>query len=132
LARHFLDRYASDFKKRVEGFSPDAVRKMRLHSWPGNVRELQNAIERAVLLCEGSLIGPEELTLESVSPQSGSGAPPEGTLNLEDLERATIQRALRIARGIQKDAAELLGVTPRVLNYKIQVLGVDWKAFRAG
>ena len=132
LARHFLDRFASDFKKRVEGFTPDAVRKMRLHPWPGNVRELQNAIERAVLLCEGSLIEPEELTLESVSPQSGSGALPEGSLNLEDLERATIQRALRIARGIQKDAADLLGVTPRVLNYKIQVLGVDWKAFRAG
>jgi two-component system response regulator HydG len=131
LARHFLDRYASDFKKRVEGFSPDAVRKMRIHPWPGNVRELQNAIERAVLLCEGPLIGPEELTLESVSSQPGGSSAPEGTLNLEDLERAAIERALRISRGVQKDAAELLGVTPRVLNYKIQVLGVAWKAFRS-
>jgi len=131
LARHFLDRFASDFKKRVEGFSPDAVRKMRMHPWPGNVRELQNAIERAVLLCDGPLIGPEELTLEAVSTQPGGDTAPEGTLNLEELERAAIARALRIARGVQKDAAELLGVTPRVLNYKIQVLGVDWKAFRS-
>jgi transcriptional regulator with GAF, ATPase, and Fis domain len=55
---------------------------------------------------------------------------PGDTLNLEDLERGAIQGALRATRGVQKDAAELLGVTPRVLNYKIQILKIDWKLFR--
>jgi len=132
LARHFLDRYASDFKKKVEGFSPDAVRKLRSYSWPGNVRELQNAIERAVLLCDGPLIGPKDLTLESAVAGDTDAVPGMATLNLEVLERGAIERALRVAKGVQKDAADLLGVTPRVLNYKIQVLGIDWKAFRAG
>jgi DNA-binding NtrC family response regulator len=54
------------------------------------------------------------------------------TMNLEELERGAIQRALRATRGVQKDASYLLGVTPKVLNYKIQVLKIDWKAFREG
>ena len=53
LARFFLDRYAVDFKKKVSGFSPEAIEKIRQYSWPGNVRELQNSIERAVLLSDG-------------------------------------------------------------------------------
>ena len=131
LARHFLNRYASDFKKKVDGFSPEAIQKMRRYAWPGNVRELQNAIERAVLLCDDPLIVPSDLTLESAQP---GGEVPLGqeTLILEELERKAIERALRQTRGVQKDAAELLGITPRVLNYKIQVLKIDWKAFREG
>jgi DNA-binding NtrC family response regulator len=129
LARHFLDRYASEFKKSVGGFLPDAIAKMRGYSWPGNVRELQNAIERSVLLCDGPMIGPKDLTLEGAPTASPGGAVME-TLNLEELERSAIERALRGTRGIQKEAAELLGVTPRVLNYKIQTLRIDWKAFR--
>jgi DNA-binding NtrC family response regulator len=104
---------------------------MRRYAWPGNVRELQNAIERAVLLCDGPLIGPADLTLESAQP-GGEVPMLHETLVLEDLERKAIERALRQTRGVQKDAAELLGITPRVLNYKIQVLNIDWKAFREG
>ena len=64
LARFFLNRYAVDFKKRVSGFSPEAIEKIRGYSWPGNVRELQNSIERAVLLSDGEIIGANNLTLE--------------------------------------------------------------------
>jgi transcriptional regulator with GAF, ATPase, and Fis domain len=53
-------------------------------------------------------------------------------MNLEELERGAIQRALRATHGVQKDAADLLGVTPRVLNYKIQILEIHWKSFREG
>jgi DNA-binding NtrC family response regulator len=131
LARYFLNRFAMDFKKKVDGFSPEAVQKMRRYSWPGNVREMQNAVERAVLLCDGLLIGPDDLTLESAQPK-GEAPMVHETLNLEDLERSAIQNALRITRGVQKEAADLLGITPRVLNYKIQVLKIDWKSFREG
>jgi DNA-binding NtrC family response regulator len=94
------------------------------------VRELQNSIERAVLLSDEETIGAHNLTLEGRA--EGEATMPGDTLNLEELERGAIQRALRATHGVQKDAADLLGVTPRVLNYKIQILKIDWKVYRSG
>jgi len=130
LARFFLNRYSADFKKKATGFSPGAIEKMRLYGWPGNVRELQNAIERAVLLCDGGIIEASDLTMDS-RPE-GEPVSMENTLHLEEIERGAITRALQIAGGVQKEAAILLGVSPRVLNYKIQTLNLDWKSYRAG
>jgi len=53
-------------------------------------------------------------------------------MNIEELERGAIQRALSATKGVQKEAAKLLGISPRVLNYKIQQLNLDWKTFRNG
>ena len=128
LARFFLDRFAVDFKKKVTGFSPDAIEKMRSYPWPGNVRELQNAIERGVLLCDGEIIESSNLTMEAAS--EGGDVSPGSTMNLEQLEREAIVRALQVTRGVQKEAAQLLGISPRVLNYKIQILNIDWKVYR--
>ncbi len=128
LARFFLNRYSVDFKKKVTGFSPEAIEKMRTYAWPGNVRELQNAIERAVLLCDGEIVAATDLTMDA---RSDADAVSIGdTLDLEDLERGAITRALQATRGVQKEAADLLGVSPRVLNYKIQTLKLDWKSYR--
>jgi len=129
LARFFLNRYAVDFKKKVTGFSPGAIEKMRMYAWPGNVRELQNAIERSVLLCDGDIIESSHLTMDT-RPE-GEPATTEHTLNLEELERGAVARALQMTHGVQKEAAAILGVSPRVLNYKIQMLKLDWKSFRA-
>ena len=129
LARFFINRYAVDFKKKVAGFSPSAIEKMRLYSWPGNVRELQNAVERAVLLCDGEVIDNYHLTMEG--RLEGDDVPHGDTLTLEQLEKAAIIRALQATRGVQKEAAKLLGISPRVLNYKIQLLHIDWKAYRS-
>jgi len=129
LARFFLNRYSVDFKKQVSGFSPAAIEKIRGYSWPGNVRELQNAIERAVLLCDGQIIEPSNLTMEA-RPDGGTMTI-EDTLVLDDLERGAIERALSISRGVQKEAAKLLGVSPRVLNYKIQTFKLNWKEYRS-
>jgi len=60
----------------------------------------------------------------------GDAVPVGDTLNLEDLERGAITRALQSARGVRREAAGILGVSPRVLNYKIQNLKLDWKAYR--
>ena len=128
LARFFLNRYSVDFKKTVTGFSPEAIDKMRTYPWPGNVRELQNAIERAVLLCDGEIIEAGNLTMDA-RPE-GEAVSVADTLVLEELERAAIARALQSTRGVQKEAADLLGISPRVLNYKIQNLKIDWKAYR--
>jgi DNA-binding NtrC family response regulator len=112
----------------VSGFSPEAIEKLRHYPWPGNVRELQNSIERAVLLSDEETIDAHNLTLEGRT--QGESVMAGDTLNLEELERGAIERSLRATRGVQKDAADLLGVTPRVLNYKIQLLKIDWKTFR--
>lgn len=128
LARFFLNRYSVDFKKKVAGFSPGAIEKMRTYTWPGNVRELQNAVERAVLLCDGDVIDTSHLTMEGrFEEDDGTYG---NTLDLEQLERGAIVRALQSTRGVQKEAAKLLGISPRVLNYKIQLLHIDWKMYR--
>jgi two-component system response regulator HydG len=129
LARFFLNRYAVDFKKKVTGFSPAAIDKMRLYAWPGNVRELQNAVERAVLLCDGEIIDTSHLTMEGRFDEDDVTY--GDTMNLEQLERGAIVRALQATRGVQKEAAQLLGISPRVLNYKIQILNIDWKVYRS-
>jgi DNA-binding NtrC family response regulator len=92
------------------------------------VRELQNSIERAVLLSDGETVGAHNLTQEGRTEEEGVIA--VDSMNLEELERGAIERALRLSRGVQKEAAKLMGVTPRVLNYKIAVLKIDWKSFR--
>jgi two-component system response regulator HydG len=128
LARYFLNGYTNEFKKKVSGFAPGAIEKMRSYYWAGNVRELQNTIERAVLLCDGNLLEAHNLTMDA---QEGNGQPdPARELNLEILEKAAIMQALRLAHGVQKEAASLLGVSPRVLNYKIQQLNIDWKNYK--
>ncbi|MCL5965828.1 MAG: sigma-54 dependent transcriptional regulator [Deltaproteobacteria bacterium] len=129
LARFFLNRYAVEFKKKVTGFAPGAIEKMKGYPWPGNVRELQNVTERAVLLCDGERIEASHFSMDAPFSEAGEGIPRD-TLNLEELERRAVTEALRIARGVQKEAAGILGVSPRVLNYKIQSLNLDWKSFR--
>jgi len=129
LARFFLNQYAVDFKKKVTGFSPQAIERMRSYLWPGNVRELQNAVERAVLLCDSEVIESSNLTMETL-PGGGEDLSWGETLNLEKLEREAIIHALQVTRSVQKEAAQLLGISPRVLNYKIQILNIDWKAYR--
>ena len=125
LARHFIDESATEMKKDVRGIDPGAVRLLKRHTWPGNIRELKNAMERAVLLCEQPFICQEDLHLfqESAGAADGASAvnlrlPPTG-VNLEDLEKQAILEALRVNNWVQKDAAKFLGISSRVMNYKV-------------
>jgi len=81
-----------------------------------------------VLLSDEETIGAHSLTQEGRI--DGGEVTSGDTMNLEELERGTIERALRLSRGVQKEAAKLMGVTPRVLNYKIAEMKIDWKSFR--
>jgi two-component system response regulator HydG len=130
LARYFLNRYSLDFKKKVTGFTPEAIDRLHRYAWPGNVRELQNSVERAVLLCDGEMVDAANLTMEG--HMGGEPSMAFETMNLEELERGAIVRALQLSQGVQKEAADMLGISPRVMNYKIQTLGIDWKKFRSG
>jgi DNA-binding NtrC family response regulator len=101
------------------------------YNWPGNIRELENAIERAVLLTEGTQIMAEDLRLgEAVAPVGDAQGvqvvriPPSG-IALEEIERRALVEALKMSNWVQKDAAELLAISPRVINYKIKTLGIE-------
>jgi len=136
LANFFARRYSEELKKGITGFTPQAVKYLTRHNWPGNIRELQNTIERAVLMAETSLIGVEDLSLfpaqsgDSSSIDSlGIKIPPSG-IKLDDLERNTIIEALKMTNWVQKDAAELLGVSRRVLNYKVKIHNITHDRWR--
>src|SRR6266545_281386 len=132
LASTFIRRFAGELKKKIDGLEPDAAKLLMRYNWPGNIRELENTIERAILLAERSHIAIEDLRLGD-SGMTGSSReassivkiPPTG-IPLEEVERLTIVEALKMSNWVQKDAAELLSISPRVMNYKIKTLGIDF------
>jgi DNA-binding NtrC family response regulator len=132
LAMYFIRRFSSELKKRIDGVDTEAQKLLVRYNWPGNIRELENAIERAALLAESATITSADLRLGDFAP-TGSGRsdaqavvriPPTG-IALEDIERQAITEALKMANWVQKDAAELLQISPRVMNYKIKTLTIE-------
>ena len=125
LAKHFIDEAAAEIKKDVRGIDPGAIRELNRHTWPGNIRELKNAMERAVLLCDNPFIRQEDLHIAARAASAEDSAqsinlklPPNG-IDLDDLEKLAILEALRINNWVQKDAARFLGISSRVMNYKV-------------
>jgi DNA-binding NtrC family response regulator len=133
LAMFFLRRFAAELKKRVDGLSPDALKLLMRYNWPGNIRELENSIERAVLMSDGSQVTSTDLRLGELSTStaaSGDGSPvvkiPPTGIALEEIERQALIEALKMSNWVQKDAAELLNISPRVMNYKIKTLAIEY------
>jgi DNA-binding NtrC family response regulator len=132
LATFFIRRFAGEIKKRLDGLQPEALKLLMRYNWPGNIRELENAIERAVLLTEGPNITAVDLRLGELTTTGSPGdaspvirIPPTG-IALEEIERQALIEALKMSNWVQKDAAELLSISPRVMNYKIKTLGIDY------
>ena len=121
LADHFLDRYTRKYKKEIHGLTREAKNKLLKYTWPGNVRELQHTIERAVILGDGSMLKPENFLFHTTSKQKKEE---EVILNLEQLERQAIEKALRISNGNISRAAEYLGITRFALYRKLEKLGL--------
>ena len=124
-------QYLPELKKRIEGLTPDALKLLMRFNWPGNIRELENALERAALLAEDRLISSDDLHLgdQSTLTDVGEAAPvvklPPSGIPLEDIERQALVEALKMSNWVQKDAAELLHISPRVMNYKIKTLNIE-------
>ena len=132
LAGFFIRRFAGELKKKIEGLEPEALKLLMRYNWPGNIRELENAIERAMLLADGHHIAMDDLRL---GDQASSGTPretasivkiPPTGIALEEIERLALVEALKMSNWVQKDAAELLAISPRVMNYKIKTLGIEF------
>ena len=105
----------------MRGLTREAKNKLLKYSWPGNVRELQHTIERAVILGDGSLLRPENFMFHASAPRQKKE---EETLNLEQLERQAVERAMRLSEGNVTRAAEYLGITRFALYRKLEKLGL--------
>ncbi|MDA3902123.1 MAG: sigma-54 dependent transcriptional regulator [Desulfuromusa sp.] len=132
LALHFLRRYARELGRPVNSFATETLQLLQKYRWPGNVRELQNIIERGVLFCGGEQLTPDDLPdslqdADSVNKKTVSrtvelGKPlPE---LLEDIESDLVRRTMIQARGVQAQAARLLGISRSNLQYKLRKFGM--------
>jgi len=134
LAHLLLDELAVELDRPLRGATPAALARIRAYAWPGNVRELRNVLERAVLTAPGDRVEASDLVLAqggSARPAASwrPGLPPEG-LSLRDAERDLVVAALERSGWVQKDAAGMLGISRRKLNYMIQKMGVTHPSWR--
>jgi Nif-specific regulatory protein len=131
LADHFLEKFSREHGKVIKRISTPAIDMLMAYHWPGNVREMENALERAVLVCDGAVVHGHHL------PPSLQTADSSGTVtrvSLKDAvagyERDLILDALKTTRGNRAKAARLLDTTERILNYKVRGYGIDVRRYK--
>ena len=138
LSEYFISRAAREMEKQIKGISPEAINLFKSHNWPGNVRELENVIRRAVVVSSGDIININDIRLSSTSYKKNI---PELSDVIEDVfdravsanttngiyrsivsstEKTIIEKALKMTKGNQVQASELLGITRVTLRRKIQ------------
>jgi DNA-binding NtrC family response regulator len=120
LAIHFLRRYASRYRREIDGFESSSLQAMAQYSWPGNVRELEHTLERAVLMCRGREIQPADLGLNMQRPQAQNLE----ELSLEAVEALLIRKALQRFQGNISQAAEALGLSRGALYRRMEKYGL--------
>jgi DNA-binding NtrC family response regulator len=133
LARYFVERFCRDMKKKLIVLSPAAMEQLITYRWPGNVRELQNCIERAVILADEDAIQPRHLNLSFKTIEREAEAPdPLAELDLSGsltdamrramfvVERVKIEQTLKEAENVKGRAAELLGISFKMLQAKLK------------
>lgn len=127
LAQHFLDDYAKRYNKKAKRIAPATLKKLEEHSWPGNIRELRHAIERAVILSERDQLQPEDFVFR-VQPNAINGKieeiEEEAVLNLDEVERQTIEKAMKLHAGNISHAAKELGLTRAALYRRLEKYGI--------
>ena len=120
LAIHFLRRYATRYRREIDGFESSSLQAMAQYSWPGNVRELEHTLERAVLMCRGREIQPADLGLNMQRPQAQNLE----ELSLEAVEALLIRKALQRFQGNVSQAAEALGLSRGALYRRMEKYGL--------
>lgn len=127
LIDHFLKHFTVQNRKKIEGMSREARDRLIRYDFPGNVRELENIIERAVVISRDPVISVEDLPFQQTESRNADGGEVEGDslhLALDALERRMIQHALDKAGSNQSQAARLLGLSERMLRYKLKKYGL--------
>jgi len=127
LVDYFIRKYSEIEGKKIEGISAEAMNLLMQHSFPGNIRELENVIERAVVFCEGDDIITADLPLDVKETKEENLLIEENLLLKEKIRRIEIQeikKALKKAGGVKSKAARTLGITERILSYKMKNYGI--------
>jgi transcriptional regulator with GAF, ATPase, and Fis domain len=140
LANHFLDKYSKEINPKVEGISPEAMEVLTNYPWPGNVRELENIIERVLTLTNRKTILaedlPRDIRADSAVSQVAIEAKEQSLITdeivtlpkaVERLEKEMIITALEKTKWVHTEAARQLGITRRILKYKMDILGIKGK-----
>ncbi|MFI5300631.1 MAG: sigma-54 interaction domain-containing protein, partial [Polyangiales bacterium] len=133
LVDQFLARFAEEHGKSARSLAPEALRAVLAYPFPGNVRELENAMERAVTLCQGNVVGlgdlPPSIGGAVAAPAGSLLTLPETGCDLDaviaEAERRLILQALERTGGVRTQAAKVLGVTFRSLRYRLAKLGLE-------
>jgi len=133
LVDHFVQRFAKELGKKIERIDTPAIDMFTAYHWPGNVRELENVIERAVLLADAGVIHghhlPPSLQMNRYATRREE-APGTFESLVQNYEIELITDALKDSNGNQSEAARALGLTKRIIQYKIRKYGIDYKRFR--
>jgi DNA-binding NtrC family response regulator len=134
LANHFLESFAKEYNKPVEGFSAEAEKMMLSYRWPGNVRELKNMVRGIVVLQNARMIMPEHLPMElsgltahrekEKAPQEGFLLPEAG-MSLDEMEKGLIIQAMERAEGNKTKAAKLLKISYDSFRYQLKKFGLE-------
>jgi len=122
LTDYFIKKYNKKRKKKIQGISNTAMQTLMKYDWPGNIRELENTIERAVVLTDRDLIGPDDLWYFSLTNKKGKS---RNMMSLEELEKEHIQNTLAYFHGQKMKTAEALGVDRKTLWTKLKKYGID-------
>jgi DNA-binding NtrC family response regulator len=126
LIQHFLKKYATDNAKEIEGLTSEAQDVLLKYDYPGNIRELENIIERAVVIARGNLISSDDLPFHDTDETDAGAMRASGVLrqSIEVLERKMIMDAMEKSQHHQTKAAEELGISERMLRYKLKKYGL--------
>lgn len=137
LLDHFIRKFNEENNKNVKGISKEALELIISYEWPGNVRELENLVERVIALTSDEYIQPHELpfSLINVSKMNGlKGSVLDGKVPFlkaeEEFEKGIILDALKRTNYVQSRAAEMLGISRRILKYKMDKLGIDQESIK--
>ncbi|CAD7772803.1 Regulatory protein AtoC [Candidatus Methanoperedenaceae archaeon GB50] len=116
LSKYFLEKYSTISEKKVTGISEEAIKLLKKRKWKGNVRELENAIERAVLLTQKSVLTPEDFSFDRDICNETIYEP---LSSLKEMEKKLIAQALKETEGNRTRAAKILGISVRTLRNKL-------------
>jgi transcriptional regulator with PAS, ATPase and Fis domain len=120
LSLHFLNYYAKKYRKEVLSISPGAINKLKKYPWPGNVRELQHSIERAVIMADSPTLQESDFLFN----RNGSNDSTSDSLNLDEVEKAAVVKAIQLHNGNISKAAEELGLTRASLYRRMEKYGL--------
>ncbi len=136
LAEHFLKHYIKKYNHEPRSFSPGVIEAFLNYHWPGNIRELKNLVEKLVILSSSSEIGihdlPAHFLKSDTTKKEEMKITQEGTaLSLKNIEIECIKRALKLSKGNQKKAAEILNITRDTLRYRLKKYGIKASEYKS-